>query len=202
MGANDEIMAVAAQSDGKLVIGGSFTSFNGTNQFRIARLNPDGGLDTTFNIGGGADGPVSSIWVLDDDRVVIAGSFYHFDGVARTRLARLHADGGLDTNYDLRLSNGPPASLPLIAQHDGTVFGFDNFGSGSFAVWKRTPDSSFAPFYFGLYYNKPEGGTLPAVASVIAQIDPQGKLVLSRGLSGTPSHDRNARPGICWQLFP
>src|SRR4051812_11323541 len=53
--ANSEIMSVGVQSSGKLIIGGAFSSYNGTNQSRIARLNPDGALDLTFNSGSGAN---------------------------------------------------------------------------------------------------------------------------------------------------
>ena len=52
--ANGMIRAVVAQADGKILIGGDFTMLlpNGgatiTRNY-IARLNPDGTLDTTFN---------------------------------------------------------------------------------------------------------------------------------------------------------
>ena len=56
VGRND-VTALALQTDGKIVIGGSFTSFNGTARNRIARLNSDGTLDTTFlAAGSGANG--------------------------------------------------------------------------------------------------------------------------------------------------
>src|SRR5713226_9409759 len=52
--ANGTILVVVVQPDGKILIGGSFTSLapNGgvsVTRNRIARLNPDGTLDTAFN---------------------------------------------------------------------------------------------------------------------------------------------------------
>ena len=52
-GANDYIAAVVLQPDGKIIIGGNFTAFNGFNRHHIARLNTDGSVDTTFNPGPG-----------------------------------------------------------------------------------------------------------------------------------------------------
>src|SRR5687768_5053516 len=45
---NDAIFSIALQTDGKLIVAGAFTSFNGTNRNGLARLNGDGSLDTTF----------------------------------------------------------------------------------------------------------------------------------------------------------
>src|SRR5262249_21395201 len=53
-GANGSVNAVVVQGDGKVVIGGSFTSVNGTARNRIARLNVDGSLDANF-LGSGAN---------------------------------------------------------------------------------------------------------------------------------------------------
>src|SRR5437868_6267394 len=53
-GANDPINAVARQSDGRIVIAGAFTEFNGVSRSRIARLNSDGSLDPAFDPGTGA----------------------------------------------------------------------------------------------------------------------------------------------------
>jgi hypothetical protein len=49
---NQQIRALAAQPDGKIIIGGFFTTYDGQTRNRIARLNSDGSLDTSFNPGG------------------------------------------------------------------------------------------------------------------------------------------------------
>jgi hypothetical protein len=53
-GANNAVWAFARQPDGKILVGGDFTTMGGggtgvTTRNRIARLNADGSLDTTFN---------------------------------------------------------------------------------------------------------------------------------------------------------
>ncbi|MFM9006926.1 MAG: delta-60 repeat domain-containing protein, partial [Flavobacteriales bacterium] len=54
-GADNIIYATALQTDGKIIIGGQFTSYNGTTRNSIARLNADGTLDASFNPGTGAN---------------------------------------------------------------------------------------------------------------------------------------------------
>ena len=74
-GANDVINAMALQPDGRIIIGGNFTAFNGANRHGIARLNSDGSVDTTFNPGTGANGQVLSVALQANGQIVIAGSF-------------------------------------------------------------------------------------------------------------------------------
>ncbi len=100
-GANDTIRAVAVQLDGKILIGGDFTSFNGANRPRIARLNEDGTVDNTFTPGLGADGTVNAIAVRADGKVYIGGEFLNVNGVASYHVARLNADGTLDNTFDV-----------------------------------------------------------------------------------------------------
>jgi hypothetical protein len=48
-GANNNVNHIALQTDGKVLIGGGFTTVQGVSRNRIARLNTDGALDTSFN---------------------------------------------------------------------------------------------------------------------------------------------------------
>jgi len=93
---NGAVFAMGLQSQGKVVIGGSFTSVNNTNRNRIARLNSDGSMDLGFNPGAGANNIVYALSVLPDDNIIIAGDFTSVDGLVRNRIARLEAnDTGL-----------------------------------------------------------------------------------------------------------
>lgn len=49
--ANGDIASIVIQSDGKILIGGAFTTYNGTVRNRIARINADSTLDTSFDPG-------------------------------------------------------------------------------------------------------------------------------------------------------
>ncbi len=69
------------QADGKIVIAGQFSSYNGTTQNSVARLNSDGTLDTTFTSGFAASEYVESVAVQPDGKVLIGGFFEQYGGV-------------------------------------------------------------------------------------------------------------------------
>jgi len=120
-GANGTVFAVAPQSDGKVLIGGDFTVVAGTPINRLARLNRDGSLDTSFNTGSGFDAAVRAILVQPDGRIVAGGSFNNFNGTAQASLARLNADGTLDIGFLAGLSGADNAVYALAQQVDGKL---------------------------------------------------------------------------------
>jgi uncharacterized delta-60 repeat protein len=98
-GADDIVNAIAVQSDGKIVVAGKFTHVNGTTRNRIARLNNDGSVDATFDPGDGADGQINSVVLRTNGQIIIGGSFNTINGLRRSGMARLRADGSLDTTF-------------------------------------------------------------------------------------------------------
>ncbi len=98
-GFNAEVKAFALQDDGKIIVGGKFASFNGAGRNRIARLNPDGTLDTSFSVGSGFNNAVESLYLQPDGKVVAAGPFTSFSGTPSRYFARLNADGTLDNSF-------------------------------------------------------------------------------------------------------
>lgn len=99
-GANGDVESMALQTDGKILIGGYFTQYNGTARNRIARLNTDGSLDMSFNPGSGTNDLVESIAVQSDGKILIGGYFTSYNSTARNRIARLSANGSLDASFD------------------------------------------------------------------------------------------------------
>lgn len=100
-GAGNQIYALAIQTDGKIIVVGNFTLYNGTVANRVLRLLPSGALDTSFNVGTGADGIVEAVLVQPDGKIVIGGHFLNFNGNSSNRLARLNADGSLDPEFSV-----------------------------------------------------------------------------------------------------
>jgi uncharacterized delta-60 repeat protein len=98
-GFNAEAMAVAIQPDGKILVGGNFTQYNGTARNRIVRLNTDGSLDTTFGIGTGFNANVFSIVVQPDNKILVGGDFTQYSGSSRSKLVRLTSTGAIDTTF-------------------------------------------------------------------------------------------------------
>ena len=98
-GANYEIFATAVQNDGKIIIAGNFTSYNGTAIKRVARLNTNGTIDASFNIGTGISHCVYATAIQSDGKIIVAGDFDTINGTPSYRSARLNTDGSLDTTF-------------------------------------------------------------------------------------------------------
>jgi len=98
-GFNDAVNKLKFTSDNKFLIGGQFTSFNGTAANRIVKLNLDGSLDTLFNIGTGFNNVVRQLFEISD-KIYVCGQFTSYNGTTRNRIVRLNLDGSLDTTFD------------------------------------------------------------------------------------------------------
>ncbi|HKQ40227.1 MAG TPA: Calx-beta domain-containing protein, partial [Verrucomicrobiae bacterium] len=89
-GGNFPVQALALHADGKIVVAGDFTTFNGVTRNHITRLNPDGTTDTTINFGTGANAFVAALAIQPDRRIVLGGAFTTYDNQPRNRLARIY----------------------------------------------------------------------------------------------------------------
>ncbi len=118
--------AIAVQSDGRILIGGEFTGVNGVARGSVARLNADGSVDTTFgnglNVSGNQFPDVRDIVIQPDGRILIAGGFNSVNGVARNAVARLNANGTLDTTFGNGLSGASGTVEKLARRTDGQIF--------------------------------------------------------------------------------
>jgi uncharacterized delta-60 repeat protein len=94
-GANSNVLALAVQADGKILLGGGFTTLGGQTRNYLARLNADGTLDAGYDPG--ANTSVNSLVVQDDGKILVGGSFATLGGQTRNFIGRLNADGTLDT---------------------------------------------------------------------------------------------------------
>ncbi len=123
-----QVFSVALQTDGKILIGGTFTTLQPTGspsaiaRNRIARLNTDGTLDTGFDPN--ANSEMDCITIQDDGKILISGSFTTLQpngapsATTRNRIARLNSDGTLDGGFN---PNASGQVLGLALQTDGRV---------------------------------------------------------------------------------
>jgi len=98
-GVDLSVYSIALQSDGKMVIGGDFSTFSGSVRTNIARLNIGGGLDTNFvpSSAFGTNSPsVNAVVLQADGKVLLGGSF---TGAVGTNLFRLNTNGCVDMSF-------------------------------------------------------------------------------------------------------
>ena len=82
------VESIAAQTDGKILVGGVFNSIDGQPRDNIARVDPITGLADSFNPG--SNNVVREIAVQPDGKILIVGEFTVIDGQLRNHIARLY----------------------------------------------------------------------------------------------------------------
>lgn len=100
-GFNETVRKIVTQPDGKILVGGDFTEFDGATANHIVRLNADGSRDLTFDADSGFNNYVQTIAVQPDGKVLIGGRFTEFNGLPQKYFVRLNADGSKDTSFDV-----------------------------------------------------------------------------------------------------
>jgi uncharacterized delta-60 repeat protein len=181
MGADNSIEDMALQSDGKILICGSFRNYDveyypaPTNAVRVARLNSNGSLDPSFVSTGGPEKTAYSIAWLSSDRAIVTGDFATYQGVARSGIARIVAAstnsapaGFASWAKNNFLATDPPGDRAAAADPDGD--GVVNVLEYAFGMNPKAPDRSGLPkagllqvgnqTYLALTYLRPK--TAPA----------------------------------------
>ena len=98
-GFDNRATSIRIDGDGKLVVGGWFTEYNGIAMGRICRIETDGTLDATFSHLTGFSGIVNVVRIQGDGKIVAAGSFDQYDGATRNGMARLASNGDIDITF-------------------------------------------------------------------------------------------------------
>ena len=178
------ILSLAIQSDGKVLLGGSFSQLNGTARAMIGRVNTDGTLDPTFDPGSGFNGPPSRLVVQSDGKIIAAGSFTSYNGSARAGLVRINPDGGIDASFNPTITGGSVLTVSL--QTDGRIL-----IGGSFTMVDGSSRTGVARLSSGgvldNVFNPIIGN--PSVTEIFQQAD--GKIMVGGGFSGVNGFNRS-----------
>ena len=144
-GVNGEVLAIALQPDGKIVIGGRFSTVNGIVRNNIARLNDDGTLDRTFAEGPalGIDGQVNALAIQPNGGIIVGGTFSQAGQFETRNLARYQPEGSIDRSFGGggTVEHGADGTVHALAvQPDGKIVvgGDFNVICGQTAAWPRT----------------------------------------------------------------
>jgi uncharacterized delta-60 repeat protein len=184
-GVNAGVHAVALQADGKVVIGGEFSTVKGLSRIGVARLNADGSGDSSFDAGSvvGRSAGVYCVAFQPDGKWLIGGSFSTARGALRSYLARLNGDGSLDDTFhppafgaDSPYQISVKSVRSISLQPDGKVLITGDFSEiGDTIRWgfarlnaDGSLDASFAPNTFQLFVGP--GGVDAAVVQADGRI--------------------------------
>lgn len=112
------MFAVAVQTDGKILVGGDFSSINGVTKYGVARLNANGTLDTSFSTS--LDSPGNRSISIQTDGKIILG-----DGIPGG-VGRLNQNGSTDTTFNVGTGT-PSLVLSTSIQSDGKIIATGQF---------------------------------------------------------------------------
>ncbi len=120
-GADETIESIVLQTDGKILVGGHFKTFNGFPFAGLVRLNADGSIDSGFNIRNGFDKYVFAIALQSDQKILVGGSFLTFNGISQKKITRLNYDGSLDTTFDSGIGFSKGDVRCILVQPDDRI---------------------------------------------------------------------------------
>lgn len=133
-GFNGNVFAIAIQADGKIIVVGNFTSYNGTAANRIIRLNTDGSVDATFLYGAGFNNPVFDVKIQQDGYILVGGNFNTYDGTSAEKIVRLDPIGSIDPSSVYGTGFDNVAVRKIGIQSDGKII-----CGGFFTDYNGTP---------------------------------------------------------------
>ena len=151
---NNTVLSISLAADGSkdVYVGGDFTTYNGAQANRIVRLNADGTIDQAFVAATGFNTNVRSVVPTagQSANVYVGGDFTTYNGIQRSRIVRLNADGTVDqsfaigTGFDNTVNIIAPAADGSGALYVGGAFTTYN-GKPANRLVRLNPDGTIDP---------------------------------------------------------
>jgi len=145
---NGSIREAYMMEDGKMLAVGNFSAYNGEAVNKIARINLDGTLDKTFNIGSGPSGQVYCIRPYPGGKLLVSGEFLTFNGKPMPKVVLLNSDGSVDEGFNTGI--GPDGIVNrAVALANGKILitgnfqKFNNINRYGFAILE--PNGTLSP---------------------------------------------------------
>jgi uncharacterized delta-60 repeat protein len=127
IGFRGNVMALALQADGKIIVGGMLGNFNGVACGGLVRLNANGSLDQNFVYVKGISGYVYCISLLGNGKIMAGGYFGHFDKTVAYGIVRLNSDGSLDNSFVTKKGFGTGSVYAILPLSNGKIILAGNF---------------------------------------------------------------------------
>jgi uncharacterized delta-60 repeat protein len=116
--AGETVNFILLQPNNRLIIGGTFTTYNGAYANKIVRLNANGNLDASFSSLPGVNGAINKAVLESSGKIIILGDFTQVDNARRKYIARLNTNGKLDITFNYTDAT-PHMPTDLALQADG-----------------------------------------------------------------------------------
>lgn len=165
-GPDGPVTAVVELADGRLLVAGAFTHWNGESHRRLVLLQPNGSVDSGFDAGTGPDDVIYKLVEQPDGRVLAGGRFGSIDGRGSPRLARLQIP-----------ASTPPLPARLTVQPITTVS-----TNSTAPLTLRAAGLGTPPLQWQWYRN---GSPLSALDGVLGATSPE--LVIPAGKATEPA---------------
>lgn len=124
--ANAAVNAIAVQPDGKVLLGGAFTSVGNQTRGRLARLAADGSVEAVGTFADPAlNGTVTGIALQLDERIIAVGKFTSAGTTSHNRIVRLNTNGTVDATFTVSLGSDAHA---VLTTPDGYIWVGGDFG--------------------------------------------------------------------------
>ena len=176
------VNTVAFASNGKLVVAVRQVERNGT-AYSVLRLNGDGSIDPSFNAERVAGEQIDALAIQQDGKVLVAGQFKQFAGEERAGIARLNANGSLDSTFAVTPDNSVLSNI--VVQPDGKIlfagsFSFVN-GVARDAVARLNVDGTVDSTFISRAWRSQLSGLQPIRGLAL---QPDGQILLAGRFEG------------------
>jgi len=177
------IRRIEIQSDGKIIVGGIFSTFSGISANRIIRLNSDGSRDNSFVYGTGFNSLVFSLVIQSDGKILVGGAFTAYSGISANRIIRLNSNGSRDNSFVYGTGFNIFNVLGISLQTDGKIIVAGTYtaysGISANGIIRLNSDGSRDnSFVYGTGFNNVGGSS-----SNSSIIDSSGKIIFLGGFT-------------------
>jgi len=187
-GTDGTVWFLSVLPDGNIVVGGG-NIWNGTDRSALALLHSDGRLNAQFDPATDPLSGINSLVPLPDGKILIGGPYVEINGVHQNGLARLNADGSVDSGFNPGTGPGSPGNggLVIAMQPGGRILvagAFTTFNDASRErIARLNADGSVDPTF------DPGASISGWVHSIVMQ--PEGKALITGNFSGVGGAKRN-----------
>lgn len=140
---NNTVYDIKVDTNGKLIVSWSFTTYNWSNTSWVVRLQTDWSIDTSFNIWTWIAGTVKSIAIQSDNKILLWWTFTEYNGNSVGNIVRIQTDWSYDSSF--AQWTGFDAWIEVIKLLWTDIFVGNNYANynGNLAAWIAKIDSSW-----------------------------------------------------------